>query len=111
MNKKEILKKSRKDFKNQNLPEIEVFKKMAVFTLVTVTIIAAVIILAEKHIYGEYNIGLMTVVLSVPFIMSLYMCFKSTHKKHIAIVSTVFYALWFGFAAFCEITSLIDHKG
>lgn len=112
MNKKEILKKSRKEFKNQDLPEIEKVRKMSIFTLVTVVIIAGVIVLAEKHIYGEYNVGLMTVVFSAPFMMGLYMCFRSTKKHKLPIiVGTVWFALWFGFTAFCEITSLIDYKG
>ena len=109
MNKKDILKKSRKEFKNQDLPEIEEIRKMSVFSLVAVVIFACVIVLAEKHVYGEYNIGLMTVVFSAPFIMGLYMCFKSTQKNKLPIIAgTVFFTLWFGFAAFCEVTSLID---
>ena len=109
MNKKEILKKSRKENKNKDLPELEAIKKMAVCTLVAVTVLAGFITIAEHRIYGDYNIGLVTVVFSVPFIMGLYMCFKSTQKNKLPIIAgTVFFALWFGFAAFCEVTSLID---
>ena len=112
MNKKEILKKSRKEFRNQDLPEIEEVRKMSVFTLVTVVILAAVIILAENHVYGEYNIGLMTVIFSAPVIMGLYRCFKGKKKHKLPIIAaTVWFALWFGFLAFCEITSLMDYKG
>ena len=46
MNKKDILKKSRKEFKNQDLPEIEEIRKMSVFSLVAVVIFACVIVLA-----------------------------------------------------------------
>ncbi|MBR6968631.1 MAG: hypothetical protein IKH78_08870 [Ruminococcus sp.] len=112
MDKKEILKKSRKENKNQDLPELEVIKKMTTFTLIAVMLLADVILLAEHRIYGEYNIGLMTVIFSAPFIMGLYMCFKSTKKHRLPIIAgTVFFALWFGFAAFCEVTSLIDKMG
>ena len=112
MNKKDILKKSRKEFKNQDLPEIEEIRKMSVFSLVAVVIFACVIILAEKHVYGEYNLGLMTVVFSTPVIMGLYRCFKGKKKHKFSIIAgTVFYALFFGFLVVCEITSLMDYKG
>ena len=111
MNRKEILKKSRKEFRNHDLPEIEEVRKMSVFTLSTVMIIAFVIILAEKHVYGEYNLGLMAVVFSAPVIMGLYRCFTSKKKHKLSIIAaTVWFALWFGFLAFCEITSLMDYK-
>ena len=111
MNKKDILKKSRKEFKNQDLPEIEEIRKMSVFSLVAVVIFACVIVLAEKHVYGEYNIGLMTVVFSATVIMGLYRCFTSKKKHKLPIIAaTVWFALWFGFLAFCEITSLMDYK-
>jgi hypothetical protein len=112
MDKKEILEKSRKENKNQDLPKLEVIKKMTTFTLIAVTIPASVIYFAEQRIYGDYNIGLMTVIFGAPFIMGLYMCFKSTKKHKLPIIAgTVFFALWFDFAAFCEVSSLIDHMG
>ena len=53
----------------------------------------------------------MTVVFSAPVIMGLYRCFTSKKKHKLPIIAaTVWFALWFGFLAFCEITSLMDFK-
>ncbi len=92
MNKEEILAKSRQENKNQDLPELEVIKKMTTFTLIAVTIPAGVIYFAEHRIYGDYNIGLMTVIFGAPFIMGLYMCFKSTKKHKLPIMQELYFS-------------------
>ena len=112
MNKEEILAKSRKENKNSDLPVKDAYRTACTVSLVAVTLIAAIIHFAEHAVYGEYNIGVYTIFTAALFTWLLYLCFRLPKKlKPAVIAGTVLTGLWFGYAAFCEITSLIEFKG
>ena len=81
MNKEEILERSRKENKNQDIYEKEVIIQGNRYACIAVGVLATIFFVIQIFTGGDMNYGLYAVVFSMPM-AGFWVKYKRLHKKH-----------------------------